>query len=489
MVAAEASVVGINPQQEVSGSGARIVAVLAACGILMSLQQTMILPLLPALPALLHTTAGTASWLVTATLLSGAVVTPLIGRLADMYGKKRLILVTLAVVVAASLLGALSDALVPLVIARAAQGCGLSLIPVAVATMRDVLPPHRIPGAVATMSASLAIGAAAGLPLSGLIVTFLDWHCIFWVMVLSGALLATAVATVIPTPPPAHPVRGGFDYFGALLLAAALTALLLPLSKGSQWGWTTARTLLFAGTGVLLFGLWVPLQLRSTKPLVNLRVTTRPPVLLVNACALLIGFALFSNILLTTQMLQLPVATGFGAGMSALQAGWSLMPIALVGIIVAPLAGRAIARFGASSVLLVAAAELALAFAVRVPFSSEPWHLLAGAVVVGAGLSFTIAAIPTSIMTMAPITESASATTIGALLQSVGTSTASATMAATATTWNVTIDGHTYPSLTAFTAMFWISAGTTLTAAVLALALVVGGRLTVGGVSAPPTAR
>lgn len=487
MLGAEAPVLRTDARQDSGGSGAGIVCVLAACGILMALQQTMMLPLLPALPVLLNTSAGTASWLVTATLVTGAVVTPLIGRLADMYGKKRLILVTLVVVVAASLLGAVGESLIPLVFARALQGCGLSLIPVAMATMRDVLPPHRVPGAVATMSASLAIGAATGLPLSGVIVTFLDWHWIFWVVALSGSVLAIAVATVVPASAPASGTKGGFDYLGALMLAAVVAALLLSLSKGSQWGWTSAETLSSAGTGILLLALWVPLQLRSAAPLVNLRVHARPPVLLVDACALLIGFALFSNILITTQMLQLPTSTGFGAGMTVFRAGWCLMPIALVGILVAPIAGRAIARFGAQWVLLLAAAELALAFAIRVPLSREPWQLLAGAVVVGAGLSLTIAAIPTSIMAMVPITESASATTIGALLQSVGTSTASATMAATATTWTVTIEAHTYPALTAFTAMFWISAGTTLTAAALASALVVRGRRATGVASAART--
>ncbi|MFI9411343.1 MFS transporter [Nocardia gamkensis] len=462
-------------RQEPDAPGPWVVVVLAACGILMALQQTMMLPVLPALPALLGTSASNASWMVTATLVAGAVVTPLIGRLADMYGKKRLILLSLGVVVVASLLGAVSDSLLPLVLARAAQGCGLALIPVAMATMRDVLPPHRVPGGIATMSASMAIGAAAGLPLSGVIVTFLNWHWIFWVTVLSGTVLTAAVARLVPTSPARSPTA--FDHLGAVVLAGALTALMLPLSKGGQWGWASREVLLLAGAGVFLFALWIPLQLRSQAPLVNLRTAARPPVLLVNACALLIGFALFSNILITTQMLQLPSATGFGAGMSVLEAGWWLMPIALVGIIVAPVAARAIARFGAERVLLVAAAELAVAFTTRVSLSREPWQILGGAVVVGVGLSLTIAAVPTLIMTMVPRTASASATTIGALLQSVGTSTASATMAATATTWTVTVGADSYPALTAFTAMFWISAGTTSSAAVLALVLIArGGR-------------
>ncbi|WP_280436350.1 MFS transporter [Nocardia carnea] len=461
----------VPPTDTHAKTGTGIVVVLAACGYLMALQQTMVLPLLPALPSLLDTSPSNASWLVTATLVTGAVVTPLIGRLADMFGKKLLIVLTLMLVIAASILGALSDDLLPLVLARAVQGCGLALIPVAMATMRDVLPPHRVPGGVATMSASMAIGAAAGLPLSGLIVTFLDWHWIFWAVALAGSVLMLVVAKVVPPSPPR--ARKKFDVLGAVVLAGALTTLLLPLSQSGQWGWSSPATLLLAGTSVLLFVAWVPLQLRSKAPLVNLRVAARPPLLLVNLCALLIGFALFSNILLTTQLLQLPTATGFGAGQSVLEAGFWLMPIALAGMATAPIAGRAIARYGPQPVLLGAAMELSLAFALRVPFSREPWQMLAGAVVVGIGLALTIAAVPTLVMTIVPITQSASATSISALLQSVGTSTASAAMAAAGSTWSITISDRHYPGETAFTTMFWIAAGTTAAAAVLAGLLIV----------------
>jgi MFS family permease len=462
------------PPKATTWTGTGIVVVLAACGYLMALQQTMVLPLLPALPSLLNTSASNASWLVTAALVTGAVVTPLIGRLADMFGKKLLILLTLVLVVGASFLGALSDGLLPLVLARSVQGCGLALIPVAMATMRDVLPPHRVPGGVATMSASMAIGAGAGLPLSGLIVTFLDWHWIFWAVALAGSVLTLVVAKVVPRSPP-HP-RERFDLLGAVVLAGALTTLLLPLSKGGQWGWTSHETLILFGTSMFLFAGWVPLQLRSKAPLVHLRVAARPPLLLVNLCALLVGFALFTNILTTTQLLQLPAATGFGAGLSVLEAGFWLMPIALVGIATAPVAARAIARFGPQPVLVVATTELSLAFALRVLFSREPWQMLAGAVVVGIGLSLTAAAVPTLIMAMVPVTRSASATGISALLQSVGTSTASATMAAAASTWTVTIGTQRYPAATAFTTMFWIAAGATAAAAILAGLLIIGRR-------------
>src|SRR5699024_6314844 len=144
-------------------------ATLALSGTVMSLQQTIVVPLLPDFPRLLETTADNASWLVTATLLTGAVATPVVSRLADMYGKRIMMMVTLAIMVLGSLIGALSGTSLELaVLARALQGVGMALVPVGIATMRDELPPHRVPLGVALMSATLAIGAGAGLPLSGL---------------------------------------------------------------------------------------------------------------------------------------------------------------------------------------------------------------------------------------------------------------------------------------------------------------------------------
>ncbi|ERN47599.1 MFS transporter [Prescottella equi] len=446
-----------------TGFSNRVIAILAICGTVMTLQQTMILPVLPALPGLLGVSAGSASWLVTATLVTGAVVTPLIGRLADMFGKKRMIMLTLVVVVVGSAMGGLFTALPALVIARILQGCGLALVPVAIATMRDVLPAERVPGGVSAMGASLAIGSAAGLPLAGVLVNYLDWRGIFWVTAGCGVLLTAAVARIVPET--SLRSRARFDCAGALLLAGALTSLLLALSKGAQWGWPATTALV--GTGGLLIALWVPLQLRSRSPLVDLRVAARPRVLLVNVSSALVGFALFSNVLVSIQLLQTPRAAGFGFGLGILEAGLWMIPPTLVGVAMAPVAARAITRYGAWTTLLIATVEMAIVFVARVYLSTELWQVLVGAAAVGIGLSLAQAAIPILIMRSVPPSETASANGLSSLLRSIGTSTASATMAAVATAWAVrTVDG-VLPTFDAFVAMFWISGAATLAAACL----------------------
>lgn len=241
-----------------------IVTTLALCGIVVSLQQTLMLPLLPELPAILDTSADSASWLVTATLLSGAVATPTVSRLADMYGKRRMMVVALAVSVLGSLVGAFSQSVPVLIGARALQGVGMALIPVGIAIMRDELPRERLPLGVALMSATLAIGAGAGPPISGIIYEHLDWHATFWLTGLVGIALFVAVLTVLPESPV---VTGGvFDTRGALLLSAAVTALLLSLSKAAQWGWTSPLTLGLTVGGLLLLAVWAPLDCERRVP-------------------------------------------------------------------------------------------------------------------------------------------------------------------------------------------------------------------------------
>lgn len=441
-------------------SPALIVAMLSACGIVVSLQQTLLLPLLPDLPRLLDTSADSASWLVTATLLSGAVATPTISRLADMYGKRRMMVVALAASVVGSLLGALSQALPLLIGARALQGVGVALIPVAIAIMRDELPRDRVPLGVALMSATLAIGAGIGLPLSGLIVEHMDWHASFWLTGIVGVVLIAGTVVLLPE----SPVRthGSFDLRGALLLSVALTAILLALSKGGQWGWAAPRTLGCAAGGLAVLALWIPLELRTPRPLVDVRVAARRSVVLVNLASAFAGFALFANMLVTTMLLQLPVETGYGRGLDILHTGLWMVPNAAAFGLMAPVSAWMIRRFGPQATLVAGAAVMTVAYAWRAFYSDDLAQIVVGSVVVGVGTAMAYGALPTLVMRAVPVTETASANGLNVLLRSLGTSTASAATAAISTASVIVVAGRELPSFNALMLVFWLAAGAAL---------------------------
>lgn len=446
-------------------SPAVVVAMLSCCGIVVSLQQTLLLPLLPDLPRLLGTSADSASWLVTATLLSGAVATPTISRLADMYGKRRMMVVSLAVAVLGSLLGAVSQALPLLIGARALQGVGVALIPVAIAIMRDELPRDRVPLGVALMSATLAIGAGVGLPLSGLIVEHMDWHASFWLTGVVGVVLIAGTMSLLPE----SPVRtsGSFDLRGALLLSAALTAILLALSKGGQWGWGAASTLGCLLGGAAVLAIWIPLELRTPRPLVDVRVAARRSVVLVNLASVFAGFSMFANMLVTTQLLQLPVETGYARGLDVLHTGLWMVPNAAAFGLMAPVSAWLIRRIGPQATLVAGALLMGTTYVWRVFYSADLAQVVVGSVVVGTGTAMVYGALPTLVMRAVPVTETASANGLNVLLRSFGTSTASAATAAITTASVMTLGDRELPTLDALMLIFWLAAASALATALI----------------------
>lgn len=432
----------------------RLVGTLSSCGILVALQQTIIVPILPELPDLLDTTAENASWLVTATLLTGAVATPVTSRLADMFGKRLMMMVCLVIATLGSVLAALSTSLVPVIAGRALQGVGMALIPIGIAMMRDELHEDKVPLGVSIMSATLAIGAGAGLPLSGIVSEHLDWHSLFWITGASGVLMLIAVRLLVPESPLKS--RGHFDFIGAVLLSSALSALLLVLSKGGVWGWASTVTIATTVCAFLVLAVWIPIELRVPRPLVNLRVAARKVVLLVNIAAVLGGFAMFANMLVSTQLLQLPKSTGYGLELGVVESGLWMAPTALT--------------FGAQISLILGAGLMAACYVFRAFYSDELWQIVVGSMLVSMGTSFMYAAMPIIIMAAVPDNETASANGLNTLLRSVGTAVSSAAVAAVLTSAASSASGH--PSFHAFAIVFWIAAGAALAAGLVALPLI-----------------
>lgn len=441
------------------------ILVLSLCGIVVSLQQTLLLPLIPELPRLLDTSADSASWLVTATLLSGAVATPTISRLADMYGKRRMMVISLAISLAGSVLGAVSELLPLLVTARALQGVGLALVPVAIAIMRDELPREKVPLGVAVMSATLAVGAGIGLPVAGLIADHLDWHAIFWVTAIVAAALLVVALTTLPESPVR--TRGDFDYRGAVLLSIALTAFLLALSKGAQWGWTSATTLSATAVGAVVLAIWIPLELRTPSPLVDIRVAGRAPVMLVNVVSIFTGFAMFTNMLVTTQQLQVPEESGYGLGLGVLETGWWMVPNAVAFGLMAPVSAWMTRRWGPQATLLSGTSVMTVAYVARVFLGDSLAQIVVNCVVVGVGTAVAYGALPTLIMRAVPVTETASANGLNVLLRSVGTSSASATAAAITSASALVVGGQVVPTKGALELFLWLAAGASLAASLV----------------------
>ncbi|GAA3227476.1 MFS transporter [Actinocorallia longicatena] len=405
-----------------------ITPVLASCGVVVALMQTIIVPMLPELPALTGSSASNVGWMVTATLLSGAVSTPLLGRAGDMYGKRRVLLWSLFSVTIGSLICAVTANLPALVAGRALQGVGLAVMPLGISIMRDELPGEKVTSAVALMSATIGIGAAIGLPIAAVVIQYASWHTMFWVCAIVSLLVLGAVRWIVPESPVRS--RGRFDYLGAAGLTAALLCLLLALSKGSDWGFASPLTLGLAGGGLLIALGWGWYELRHDEPLIDLRVSARPTVLMANLAAMFIGFAFYANSLVTAQLVQEPTSTGYGLGLSIVASGLCLLPGGVCMAFLSPVSARISVARGPKTTVALAAALIAVGYGVRYFTSHQLWTIILGATIVATGTGLAYSALPMLIMRAIPLSETAAANGLNTLMRMIGQSASSAMSAA-----------------------------------------------------------
>jgi MFS family permease len=446
-----------------------VVGVLAGAGIVVSLMQTLLIPLLPKLPALLSTNESNATWAVTATLLAAAVSTPVFGRLGDMYGKRRVMIASLLLLVIGSLVCALTSSLWIMVAGRALQGLSSAVIPLGISVMRDVLPREKLSGSIALMSASLGVGGALGLPLSAVIAQHADWHMLFWVSVILGVVVTVLTMLLVPESP--SRAGGRLDVPGIIGLAAGLIALLLGITDGGTWGWTNAKTLgCFVG-GVLVLLVWGWWELRTQTPVADLRTSARRQVLITNLASVIIGFGMYGTSLLAPQVLELPTVTGYGLGQSLVSTGLYMLPAGLVMMVVSPFAGRLIRRYGGRGPMAGGALVIAAGYGITVALMGHPWGLMLGTGVVGAGIGLAYAAMPSLIMAAVPLTETAAANGLNSLMRSIGTSLASAVIGAILGHMTVSMGGIPIPSANGFRVGFLAGCGGAIVAALVVMAI------------------
>lgn len=432
-----------------SSSATLTVVVLCLGGLVVALTQTLVIPIQGELPELLSTSPANAGWVVTITLLLAAVTMPISGRLGDLFGKQRVLIVSAAILVAGSLVCALSSSLAPMLVGRAMQGMAMGFIPVGIALMREVTPPETTPTAVAAMSATLGVGGAIGLPLSAWVAQTFDWHALFWMSAIVAGLVLAGVAVLVPHVKDA--AGGSLDVVGAIGLAIGLVAVLVGISKGNTWGWTDGRTLAAIIGGIVVLLGWGVQQLRTKEPLVDLRVTATRPILLTNLAAAAIGFGMMAQAIVFPQLLQLPESTGYGLGQSLLAAGLWMAPGGIAMMLFAPVSSTLIKGAGPKITLMVGATVLGAGYLVAALLMGAAWQLMIASIVCGAGVAIGYAAMPTLIMGNVPPTEAGSAVGVNALMRSVGTTVASAVMASILAS-NLTASG--LPSKTAFEVCF-----------------------------------
>ncbi|MEV0890693.1 MFS transporter [Promicromonospora sp. MEB111] len=412
-----------------------LIAVLAGAAFVASLTQTLVVPVLPTAPAELGVTGAQASWLVTVTIIAGAVANPLLGRLGDLFDRRKILLLAIGAFVVGSLVVASGDGIVMLLVGRGLQGISVAAIPLGISVLASVVPPQGRAHGIAVVSAMMGVGGAVGLPLAGVISEAWGFPGLFWFATAIGAMVFAAVWVVVPPLPPAA-ARGGIDLPGAVLLVVGLTALFLAISQAQGWGVAALGVLAAAGVTFILFGL---VERRSRQPIVDLRLARTRSVLVTNVAGVLTGFAMFVGVLGPITVAQMP--TGVGFGLTVAVAGLCMLPGGVLMAVLAPVAARLIARVGARASLLVAGVVILAGFGFRFVFDAELWQLIIATTIIFGGAAVAYAVMPALILGAAPARQVGEASGLNALARNVGSALASATFGALSSGSAPTADG------------------------------------------------
>lgn len=443
-----------------------IVVVLAFAGITAAVMQTLVIPLVGDLPRLLDTSASNASWVITVTLLAAAIATPISGRLGDLYGKRQIMLICATFMVVGSIVCALAPGVTLMIAGRALQGAAMGVIPLGISAMRDLLPPEKLGTSIALMSASMGIGGALGMPAAAAVAEYSNWRALFW----ASGVMALGVLALIYFLVPAAPVTSTsrFDPVGAVGLGLGLLFLLLGVSKGADWGWSSTTTVGLLAGGVVVLLAWGWYELRTGHPLVDLRVTARPVVLLTNAASLVIGISMYALGLIIPQLMMLPTATGYGLGQDMLQMGLWMAPGGFMMMLVSPLGARLSHARGPKVTLALGAAVISVGYLASILLMGSTWGLMVAVCVANSGVGLSYGAMPALIMGSVPISETGSATSVNTLMRSIGTTISAAVVGVVLAQMTVDFGGFAIPSEAGFKTGLLIGAAVAAAAALIA---------------------
>jgi MFS family permease len=450
-----------------SGSTSALLA-LSVAGLVVSVVQTLVLPLLPEFMTAFHASVSSVTWIFTAALLAGAVATPLLSRFGDMYGKKRMTVVALSVLVVGSVISAVSSSLPFLIVGRTLQGVSSALIPLAIGIIRDTFARERVTTAIGIVSATMGVGGGLGMLVTGVIAAHTtSYRPVFWISAVVAVIGLAMVVVLVPEKGQGVPARP--DIPGAVLLAGWLICLLLGLSEGPDWGWGSPRTVgLFAAAAVLCAG-WILVELRTREPLVRLDLLIGKRSFSANLASMLLGFAMFAAFALFTNLVQSSKSeVGYGLNASVLDVGLYLLPSTAGTLIFSVFAGRLERRIGAAYSLAVGSVFVGLGLGWLAVSNGHVYDMLASSAVQGIGFGIAYAALGALAVQHVPMHSSSIASGVNSLVRTTGGSIGAAVTASLLSSY--VIAGTGTPTLHAYELSYAILAAGAILAAVAAAA-------------------
>jgi EmrB/QacA subfamily drug resistance transporter len=429
-------------------------AVLALGVAAFALLQSLVIPVLTTVQHELHTTQSAVTWVLTAYLLSASIMTPILGRVGDMMGKKRVFVATLLALAVGSLLAALATSIGVMILARVIQGVGGGMLPVAFGIIRDEFPAPTIAGAVGLIASLTAVGAGLGIVLAGPIVSVLDYHWLFWLPLILTVVAAASAVLLVPESPVRTP--GRISWLPAMLLAAWLVALLVALSEAPTWGWTSGRVAGLLAGAVVLAAAWLVAELRAAVPVIDMKMMRQTAVWTNNLVGLLIGVGMYATFAFLPEFLQTPAAAGYGFGASITRSGLMLLPSSITMFAVGMFAGRLARSLGGKTLVVAGCVIGCAAMLILALAHHHAWEIYSSNALMGIGFGLAFSAMSALVVAAVPASQTGVASGMNANIRTIGGSIGSAVMASIVTS-QIALSG--LPKESGYTTGFAVMAG------------------------------
>ncbi|MVU77234.1 MFS transporter [Nocardia sp. ET3-3] len=451
-----------------SASSVRAVVGLLVCVELVSgfVQGGTVL-LTPAVRDMIHLSTAQIQWVVAVQFMATAVSVPVLGRLGDLYGHRRILRIALACIAIGATLVALAHTLPVLLIGRVLGGTTAALLPLEIALCRDRLNHKENRRAVALLAAALALGSLLGTLLTGPIYHFMgDVRYVLWVFVALVAACVLISWTAVPES--GKRSTDAMDWPGAVLLGGALVIFLAAVSKGRSLGWGSPLIPAAVLVALALFGVWVRVERRRPDPLIDIRAVANRAVAPHLVSAFIFGVSLLAAPIVSIAYLDsAPEKTGYGFHLEAWQLSiWAGIPHVLA-FATSTIAATVAGRIGMRRMLCLAFVLIAIGYGgLMVAHASLPLFGLAYAIA-GAGAGLALAGLPTVIVESSATDRSAGTVAVYNNVYTIGGSVASAGFSALL---GALVLPHTaLPSVTAYLAVWGLCAAGAVIAAVLTL--------------------
>ncbi|MEU1953526.1 MFS transporter [Nocardia rhamnosiphila] len=447
-----------------------------------SISYMMVATALPAISA--HFQTAQIAWTVTAFALSGAVVSPLVAKLALMYGKRLILTVCVGIASVGALVSAVAPSFAILLAGRAIFGFLVPCLFLSYLLIRDVFPPRTVPLAISIVTSGMGLIAIPAPFLTGWLLTEFGFRSVFWFFFVATIVLVWLIRFFVDES--TVRVQSRLDIVGATLLGGGVAGVLIAISFGPKWGWTASGTALFLLGGLALLGVWAFSAKRIPDPLIDLTVLVRRSVLLtVTSSGIVYGISgLFGTLFPTMVMVPIALDLGYGWGLSAEEFALHQLPVAVAIVISGVVAGMLMSRRMTPRIALIAGLSVSVVgFALMAMAHGDLTTVVLISAVVGVGQGMTYSAVPNLIVTTVEVEHQAEAASI----VSVAKGMFSATMALVVfTVLNnsfvaTTVEGAPFYSYPGFTAAFAVGACVSGVGVVLALALPRRGSVEVAG--------